>query len=154
MANTGDTFYKYLKENASATEKGDKYILTSKAYSKFLVEQGITDDIQKKLAEISTETTTGGIKFLSEIELDEAKKLIKDGKTDEAKEIKKNLVIKLPDGQRNMRLEAYRKFPGGPNSDVPVEKFARWDDDWTITKSIDKDVYTQIQEDFKKVFNV
>ena len=154
MANTGDTFYKYLKENASATEKGDKYILTSKAYSKFLVEQGITDDIQKKLAEISTETTTGGIKFLSEIELDEAKKLIKDGKTDEAKEIKKNLVIKLPDGQRNMRLEAYRKFPGGPNSDVPVEKFARWDDDWTITKSIDKDVYTQIQEDFKKVFSL
>lgn len=154
MANTGDTFYKYLKENASATEKGDKYILTSKAYSKFLVEQGITDDIQKKLAEISTETTTGGIKFLSEIELDEAKKLIKDGKKDEAKEIKKNLVIKLPDGQRNMRLEAYRKFPGGPNSDVPVEKFARWDDDWTITKSIDKDVYTQIQEDFKKVFSL
>ena len=154
MANTGDTFYKYLKENASATEKGDKYILTSKAYSKFLVEQGITDDIQKKLAEISTETTTGGIKFLSEIELDEAKKLIKDGKTDEAKEIKKNLVIKLPEGQRNMRLEAYRKFPGGPNSDVPVEKYARWDDDWTITKSIDKDVYAQIQEDFKKVFSL
>ena len=154
MANTGDTFYKYLKENASATEKGDKYILTAKAYQKFLVEQGITDDIQKKLTEIATETNTGGIKFLSEIELDEAKKLIKDGKTDEAKEIKKNLVIKLPEGQRNMRLEAYRKFPGGPNSDVPVEKYARWEDDWTITKSIDKDVYTQIQEDFKKVFNV
>ena len=154
MARIGDAFLECLK-NAKAN--GDKYIVSEKDYSKFLVEQGITEDIQKKIySELDKEIATGSVRFLADVELDEVKKLKKEGKDEEAEKVKKYVSIKLPTGVgvRTIDLEAKHVTNSGFCKDGPSVKYGKWHDNITIRKSIDIDEMDKITEDFKEVFEL
>lgn len=154
MAKIGDTFLECLKNNAKAN--GDKYVLSAKDYSKFLVEQGITEEVQKKIyGELCREVATGSVRFLADIELEEVKKLKEEGKEEEAGKVKKYVRIKLPEeGEQTIDLEAKQVTNSGFCKDGPSIKYGKWHNEIVLKRSIDIDTLNKITEDFKEVFEI
>lgn len=154
MANVGDAFLECLKNNAK--ENGDKYMLSAKDFSKFLVEQGITEEVQKKIyGELDKEVATGSIRFLADIELDEVKKLKKEGKEEEAGKVKKYVRIKLPEeGEQTIDLEAKKVTNSGFCKDGPSITYGKWHNEIVLKRSVDIDTVKKITEDFKEVFEL
>lgn len=149
----GKEFCKFLEENGKVDEKG-KTTLNLKEYREFLASQGLTKEVIEKTAAVEEEVTTGLYRYNAERVTAEVKKLVDEGKIDEAKKVKVETKITTPFGVRNMVTDAYRYRAPAFGSDKPTESTMVARDKIEESRCFNKELCTQCENEIKKLLGI
>ena len=99
----------FFNENAKKDEKQNLYTVNQSAYVKFLKQQGLTEDVQKRFTEVKAAMTAGGIDFIQE-KLPEVVAAAKKA-GENPKQQKVILKTATPTGKTVITGHAHRRYP-------------------------------------------
>lgn len=142
----------FIKANATANDKGVHH-LAQKSFMEFMSKEGVTKEVYAAVHDAQSKFINGMYEFCSEQMKDSIKEAKKDGR--DPKEEKVKLVVNIPDGRISLGAQACRSFkvPGGdPNA--RVNRTMYMDLDIEQTRTIDKEMVAQTEEDIKKLLGL
>ena len=152
MSEVGKVFAEFLGKEGVKDEVGNTS-LTMKSYKDFLVQQGLSKDIQEKILEVEKEVTTGLIRFNADALTAKIKELKDAGKTDEVAKAEVTTRVTTPFGQRRMRTVASQQYPV-MGSDQKITKVGVVHDNYKFSRAIDKEVVASIEDNFKTLLGL
>lgn len=99
----------FFNENAKKDEKQNLYTVNQSAYTKFLKQQGLTEDVQKRFTEVKAAMTAGGIDFIQE----KLPEVIACAKANGENPKQQKVILKTatPTGKTVITGHAHRRYP-------------------------------------------
>lgn len=152
----GAKFQAFLEKEAKLEkDKDDVSTITLGQFKEFAKSEGIPEAVLKQVTEFENEYANGALWYASNKLADSIEAAKKNGVSGEAlMKLSHRVKIALPTGKREITVTACKKFPNPQDRENDILKFARVDDETTITRAIDKDAFKSEEERIKKLLGI